>query len=104
MDNTAFQLETLAPLNVPAPSDGTEIFVPTGICAKLIRFAVEDNKLTRVAFSGGCDGNLKAISILVEGMEPADVIEKLSGICCGKKSTSCADQLCIALREYMAEN
>ncbi len=102
MDNSLFQIEPLAPLTIPADDD-TELFVPKGVCAKLIRFAVEDNCLTRVSFTGGCDGNLKAISALVEGMPVEQVLKTLKGITCGKKSTSCADQLCTGLQEYLDE-
>ena len=67
----------------------------------MIRFKVEDNKVTYLKFTGGCDGNLKAVSALVTGMELEKIILTLEGITCGKKSTSCADQLCKALTEYM---
>ncbi|BCS88093.1 TIGR03905 family TSCPD domain-containing protein [Pseudodesulfovibrio sediminis] len=84
-------------MNVGAPSDAVT-FVPEKVCAKSIRYAVEDGKLAYIDFVGGCEGNLKALSTLLKGMEIADVISKLSGITCGMKSTSCADQLCVALK------
>lgn len=94
-------LQPMAPLDgVDFPAD-SEVFIPKGVCAKMIRFAIEDGRLTFVNFTGGCDGNLKAISALVKGMELGEIIEKLSGITCGKKPTSCADQLCNALREHL---
>jgi len=81
--------------------DDAEIFVPHGVCSKLIRYVVEDETLVMVRFTGGCDGNLKAISALVEGMDIREIVARLSGIRCGGKSTSCADQFCHALQEYL---
>lgn len=72
-------------------------YKPVGVCSRNIDFDVVDNKITNVSFLGGCDGNLKAISTLVEGMEVEEAIEKLSGITCGPRSTSCADQFTKAL-------
>lgn len=69
----------------------------TGVCAKEIKFDLKDGIVTNVHFSGGCPGNLQAISILVEGMPAAEVIKKLKGITCGQKATSCTDQLVNAL-------
>ncbi|NDV18327.1 TIGR03905 family TSCPD domain-containing protein [Pseudodesulfovibrio sp. JC047] len=102
MDTTLFELAPLAPREgvsastVPGDAD---TFIPKGVCAKMIRFVVEDHILQHVSFTGGCDGNLKAIAKLVEGMDVSEIVEKLSGITCGKKPTSCADQLCKALIE-----
>lgn len=69
-----------------------------GVCAKKIEFDIEYGKLKNVSFSGGCDGNLHGISKLVDGMKVAEVIEKLEGIKCGGKSTSCPAQLAKALK------
>ena len=69
-----------------------------GTCAQMISFDVEDNKLTNVQFYGGCNGNLKGIGSLVEGMDIDDVIARLEGIKCGMKQTSCPDQLAAALK------
>lgn len=74
-------------------------YKPSGVCARGIDFEIKDNKLTNVSFQGGCNGNLKGIGSLVEGMDVDDAIERLSGITCGFKSTSCPDQLAKALRE-----
>ena len=68
-------------------------------CSQLIDFDIEDDKITNVYFTGGCNGNLKAISILVNGMTVSQIEEKLKGNLCGTRSTSCADQLAIAVRE-----
>ena len=74
-----------------------------GTCARLIEFEVVDNKVKNVLFHGGCNGNLKGIGALVEGMNVEDVIAKLEGTRCGFKSTSCPDQLATALKEYKAQ-
>ena len=71
----------------------------TGVCTKKIDFDVVDNKVCNVQFHGGCNGNLKAISKLVEGMEVEKVIRILEGNTCGPRPTSCADQLVRALKE-----
>lgn len=68
-----------------------------GTCSTKIDFEIEDNRLHNVSFTSGCNGNLKAISKLVEGEKVDDVINKLSGIKCGLKNTSCGDQLAKAL-------
>ena len=70
-----------------------------GTCSREIIFEIEDGILKNVEFIGGCNGNLKGIGALVEGMEIEDVIEKLEGITCGFKQTSCPDQLAKALKE-----
>ncbi len=68
-----------------------------GTCSRSIEFDVENGVLLSVRFVGGCDGNLAGISNLVKGMRVEDVIEKLRGIDCGGKGTSCPDQLSKAL-------
>ena len=69
-----------------------------GTCSREIIFEVEDNKVHNVQFIGGCNGNLKGIGALVEGMDVQEVIERIEGIHCGMKSTSCPDQLAQALK------
>lgn len=68
-----------------------------GVCSSKITFDIVDGKLHDVSFTGGCNGNLKAVSKLVEGMDAEKVIEILRGNTCGFKNTSCADQLAIAV-------
>lgn len=68
-----------------------------GTCSTMIDFEIVDNKLHNVSYTGGCNGNLKAVSKLVEGEDIDTVITKLKGITCGLKQTSCADQLARAL-------
>ena len=70
-----------------------------GTCSRSILFDIEDGKVKNVQFIGGCNGNLKGIGALVEGMEVQDVISRVEGIQCGMKSTSCPDQLAQALKE-----
>ncbi|MBQ6860854.1 MAG: TIGR03905 family TSCPD domain-containing protein [Clostridia bacterium] len=70
-----------------------------GTCSSVIEFDVEDGIVKNVRFTGGCNGNLKAISALVEGMPKDKVIEILKGIDCRGKGTSCGDQLARALEE-----
>lgn len=70
-----------------------------GTCSRAILFDIEDNKVRNVQFIGGCNGNLKGIGSLVEGMDVDEVIARVEGISCGMKSTSCPDQLAKALKE-----
>lgn len=75
-----------------------------GTCSQVINFEIkEDGTLTGVEFLGGCDGNLKGIGKLVEGMKAEDVAAKLEGITCGFKATSCPDQLAKAIKQALAK-
>ena len=71
---------------------------PKGVCSQLMQIEVEDGKLVHLNVIGGCNGNLKGIAKLTEGMDIDDVINKLEGIRCGMKKTSCPDQLAQALK------
>ena len=73
-----------------------------GTCSREISFEVVDGKVKNVQFMGGCNGNLKGISALVEGMDIDDVIARVEGTTCGMKNTSCPDQLATALKEAKA--
>jgi len=73
-----------------------------GTCSSQIDLEIEDGVVHNVRFTGGCNGNLKAIGRLVEGMEAERVIALLEGNTCGPRSTSCADQLTRALREALS--
>lgn len=75
-----------------------------GVCASQIEFDIENNIVKNVKFYGGCNGNLKAVSLLVDGMSVEEIEEKLKGNTCGFKSTSCADQLATAVRKAYEEN
>lgn len=74
-----------------------------GTCSQAIEFEVEGDVVKNVFFIGGCDGNTKGVSSLVEGMKVDDVIARLKGIKCGMRPTSCPDQLARALEEYKAQ-
>ena len=76
---------------------------PSGVCSRMINFDVTDGKVSDVSFVGGCDGNLKAIGKLVEGHDAQEIIDILKGNTCGYKSTSCADQLALALEQALAQ-
>lgn len=71
----------------------------TGTCSSMIDIEVDGDIVKSVSFTGGCNGNLKGISSLVKGQKIDDVIERLSGIKCGFKETSCPDQLAKALTQ-----
>ncbi|QAT43980.1 TIGR03905 family TSCPD domain-containing protein [Aminipila luticellarii] len=74
-------------------------FSPRGVCSRGLSFEIEEDKVKNVCFNGGCNGNLQGIASLVEGMPVEQVIDKLSGIKCGYKNTSCPDQLAQALHQ-----
>jgi uncharacterized protein (TIGR03905 family) len=75
------------------------IYKTKGTCSVEIEFDIEDNIITNIKFLGGCNGNLKAIAKLVDGWTVEQIEEKLVGNTCGRRDTSCADQLARAVRE-----
>ena len=74
-----------------------------GTCSIEISFDINDGVISNVSFLGGCNGNLKAISKLVEGMSVEEIEDKLKGNTCGRRDTSCADQLAVAVRKAKEE-
>lgn len=77
-------------------------FTPQNVCSKKITFDItDDNKITNLSFTGGCNGNLKAISKLLEGFPADKAIEILQGNTCGVRNTSCADQLTKAIKSNL---
>ena len=80
-----------------------EHYIPQGVCPKEIQFNIENGTVKDVNFIGGCPGNLKAISTLIDGMPVEEVISKFKGNIC-RNQTSCADQLAKALEERMLQN
>lgn len=72
-----------------------------GVCSRGIEFDIVDSKVTNIRFHGGCSGNTKGVAALAEGMSAQEIAEKLSGIRCGFKSTSCPDQLAMAVKEAL---
>ena len=78
-------------------------FQPVDVCSVLLDFDIdEDGKLHNVIFTGGCNGNLKAIGKLVEGMDASEVADMLRGNTCGTQETSCADQFAQAIDRALA--
>lgn len=75
----------------------------SGTCSRIIEIEIEDGVIADISFVGGCHGNLQGISVLVKGLRPADVIDRLKGIRCGNKATSCPDQLATALESIAAQ-
>ncbi len=80
------------------------IYKTRGTCSQFIEVEGENGQITNVTFYGGCDGNLQGIAKLVKGMKYNEVIERLNGISCNGKSTSCPDQLCRAVEQLMLED
>ena len=78
-------------------------YVTKGVCARSIDIELEGEIIRSVKFTGGCSGNTQGVAALVVGMSANDAIERLSGIRCGFKSTSCPDQLARALTEALSE-
>jgi len=71
-----------------------------GTCSSRIDFELEDGKIRRLSFEDGCNGNLKALGILAEGMDAVELARKLKGLKCGQRGTSCADQLARAIERF----
>ena len=78
-------------------------FIPSGVCSRNITFEVRDGKVFNLHFEGGCPGNLKMISKLLDGFKIEDIISMCEGNLCGNKQTSCADQLAQGLKEISEE-
>ena len=78
-------------------------YITQGTCSKMISLDLDGSTVHNVSFFGGCDGNLKAVPILVEGMTVEEIEQKLGGVQCGRRPTSCADQLAKAVREAYNE-
>ena len=81
----------------------TYTYIPKGVCSSRIDLELEGDMIRSVAFTGGCNGNLQGISHLLQGMRVEDAVERLRGIHCGWKPTSCPDQLSKALTEALAQ-
>lgn len=79
-------------------------YVPRGVCSRKIDIEIENNVIKSVKYTGGCAGNTQGVAALIAGMQVDEAIERLSGIRCGFKQTSCPDQLANALKEYMAKS
>ena len=79
-------------------------YITKGVCSRKIDIEVNDGIITSVKFIGGCAGNTQGVAALVKGMPVDEAIERLSGIRCGFKSTSCPDQLAEALKQLKNNN
>jgi len=81
------------------------IYKPKGVCSQEMIFDIDDNNLINsLEVVGGCNGNLKGIASLIKGEKVETIIEKLNGIKCGIRETSCPDQISIALKEFLEKN
>lgn len=78
-------------------------YTPCGVCSKKMRFEIENNIIKNIEIVGGCHGNSQGIIALCKDQPIDTIIDKLKGIKCGFKSSSCPDQLAIALEEYKKE-
>ena len=76
-------------------------YLPQGVCSKLMNIKIKDGVVTEMETVGGCSGNLKGIGSLIVGMKITDIIQRLQGLPCGSRPTSCPDQLAKALNEYI---
>ena len=74
-------------------------YMPEKVCARVISFDLDDDKVKNISFMSGCNGNLKALSKILDGWSVNKIEEYLKGNECGKRGTSCADQLAIAVRK-----
>ena len=82
----------------------TFTYKPQGVCSRRIEITVEDGTILSVTYTGGCSGNTQGVAALVAGMKIQEAIDRLKGIRCGFKPTSCPDQLALALSDYLAKN
>ena len=73
-------------------------YITENTCSQLISFDLDEDVVKNISFTGGCNGNLKAISLLVDGWTVDQIEEKLTGVQCGRRGTSCSDQLAKAVR------
>jgi len=77
------------------------VYEPNGVCSNQFNFEIEDNKIKSLEVIGGCNGNLQGISSLLKEMDINNAIERLEGIKCGFKNTSCPDQIAQALKSFL---
>lgn len=76
-------------------------YTPRGVCARQFRLQVEDGVIQSMEAVGGCNGNLQGLSVLLRGMKVEEAIQRMEGIHCGMKQTSCPDQLAQALKQAL---
>ena len=80
-----------------------KVYKVKGVCSRSVAISLDGNRIGHVCFDGGCSGNTQGIAKLVEGMDAGEAISRLKGIRCGRKDTSCPDQLAIALEKALRE-
>ena len=78
-------------------------FSPKGVCARRLEFELDGDIVKNVQFMGGCNGNLKGITSLLKGMKAQDAIERMEGLTCGPRPTSCPDQVAQCLKEALEQ-
>ncbi len=78
-------------------------YTPSGVCSRLMTVEIENGMIQHIDVLGGCNGNLKGIASLLQGMRVEDAIARMEGIRCGNRPTSCPDQLSIALRQALEQ-
>ncbi len=76
-------------------------YKPSGVCSREFVFDIKDDVIQKLDVVGGCSGNLQGISKLLVGMNINDVVERIKGLKCGMKSTSCPDQIALALQKFL---
>ena len=76
-------------------------YITSGTCSSKIHFDIKAGKVYSVSFEDGCNGNLKAVGRLTEGMDVSEVVKRLKGLHCGQRGTSCADQLAKAIERHI---
>lgn len=79
-------------------------YTPQGVCSRKMILDIDDGIITDAKVEGGCNGNLKGICSLIRGMKARDVLQRLEGLTCGSKGTSCPDQMSKAIKQYLNEN
>jgi len=79
-------------------------YITNGTCSTKIHFEIKDGIIHNVSFDGGCNGNLKAVSALVEGMDVEKLLPKIKGLHCGRRKTSCCDQLACAIEKHREDS
>ena len=82
----------------------TYTYLPKGVCSQKYTFELENGIIHNVQIVGGCNGNLKGIASLLEGMKAEDAIARMEGVRCRTNTTSCPDQIAKALKAALAEN